>query len=175
MNCGFNRGYFLLLPCFPIGIGNTRNNLIAKRQQIVFNDILNFLFINLIIIMHQYVAHSDDQIPRYLNIGLTEFLGQMICGFSYDFDVFYKTIVENLILTNVFPIQIRHIFLNSVDGFKYVLQPFLVSNWLSHKSIFCHDWHFQRQKAARCRPQQYQRDDSISFLNRQSLLHVSRG
>ena len=71
-------------------------------------------------------------------MGLPKFLSKMICSFSYDFDVFYKTIIENLIFMNVFPIQFCHIGLDAVYGFKHVLQSFLISNWLSHRLVFYH-------------------------------------
>ena len=77
-----------------------------------------------------------------------ESVGEVVCSLANDFYVFHDAIKHQHVAAEIIQGHGLDVVLNTLDGILDVLKSLSVSNGLSHISVFCRDWHFQRRRGA---------------------------
>ncbi len=72
--------------------------------------------------MNQDMTHAFYYVSIYICVRLTEFFGQHIDRFAYDFYMFYKTVKKYSIISNFLKFIALLIFQQNIDGIQYMLQ-----------------------------------------------------
>ena len=89
--------------------------------------------------MYQNMSHSFYVIPAYFVVLLPIFLSQHINGFANNLHMFDISVEYDGISSDFFKAMTTLVCNQNINRCKYVFKPFLVSNFLSHKSISCRD------------------------------------
>lgn len=122
-------------------------DLSLQWGQIVINCKPKDLWQDLVIPMHQDVAHLLNLVPWSRRVFFFEFQTQHICGFANYLNVFHNSIVQNLVVDESLIVIAYKKLVNVGNGRKDMLQSSPIINSLSHKSRFCLLQRFSGQTA----------------------------